>query len=152
MTTEPKLEDSAEPVDPSTTDGNIQTDITDDEAAGPNHEAAKYRTRLRQTELERDGIAGRLEKYQRREAERLADGLSKPADLWLDDDGLDGLLDDDGNIDRDAVAARQAAVLEGRPGLSNKRPAPRPDPSQGARGGATTGDDWAAVLRGPARR
>ena len=155
MSNAPTPEESAEPTDAPKDSQEAAVESTakaTEETGNPNAEAARYRTRLRETEAERDTIAGQLEKYQRREAQRLATDLSKPADLWLDGTDVADVLDDDGQVDPVAVAAIQAKVLEGRPGLSNQRPAPRPDPSQGARGGPTTGDDWAAVLRGPARR
>ena len=123
-----------------------------EETGNPNAEAAKYRTRLRESEAAHELDRGQLEKYQRRDAERLATDLSRPADLWLGGTELADVLTDDGDVDPVAVAATMAKVLEGRPGLSNQRPAPRPDPSQGARGGPSGGNDWQAVLRGPARR
>jgi hypothetical protein len=67
--------------------------------AAPNREAARYRTRLRETEAERDAIAVRLAAHQRREAERIAGAsLSKPSDVWLDGADLAELLDDQGDV------------------------------------------------------
>src|SRR4051794_32515421 len=61
-----------------------------------NREAAKYRTRLREAETERDGIAERLKTMQRREVERLAGAsLSRASDVWLDSADVAELLDDD---------------------------------------------------------
>ena len=50
----------------------------------PDREAAKYRRQLRDTEAERDTLAGKVEAMQRREVERqVAEHLSNPEDFWL---------------------------------------------------------------------
>jgi hypothetical protein len=102
-----------ESVEPGATGG--------DDVAAVRREAAGYRVRLRDAEQERDALAGRLERMQRAEAERLAaqapdDGpaLADGADLWRGDGvELAGLLDDEGNVDpgrvREAVEQIGAA-------------------------------------------
>jgi hypothetical protein len=81
-----------------------------DDDGNPNAEAARYRTRLRETEAERDSIAGRLTGDQRAEAERLASArLSKASDVWLEGADIAELLDDDVEVDADKVAAQVAA-------------------------------------------
>jgi len=113
-----------------------------------NAEAAKYRTRLREVETERDTVSERLTGYQRREAERLAaDKLSRPGDLWLDGAEVGGLLDDEGRLDEEKVAAAVAGVLDGRPQLEAGRVRPRPDAAQGG-SGAPQAPGWGDVLQG----
>lgn len=90
---------------------------------GANREAAKYRTKLRETEAQNATLTGRLEAMQRREVERLASAdLDTPEDLWLTDVGLGTLLDDDGQVDEAKVSAAVTTVLQGRPGW--RRPSP----------------------------
>jgi len=115
---------------------------------GANAEAARYRTRLRETEAERDGISERLVGYQRREAERIAGAtLSRPADLWLDGVDPSELLDDDGQLDPEKVTAAVAGVLDGRPQLEAGRVRPRPDHAQGGPA-APQASGWQDVLQG----
>jgi len=115
---------------------------------GANAEAARYRTRLREAEAERDGISERLTGYQRREAERLAAStLSRPADLWLDGADPSELLDDEGQLDPEKVAATVAGVLTDRPQLEAGRVRPRPDHAQGG-SGAPQAPGWSDVLQG----
>ncbi|WP_367582171.1 hypothetical protein [Tsukamurella tyrosinosolvens] len=74
---------------------------------------ARYRTQLRETEAERDKLAGRIEALQRTEAERLAaDIIAKPESLWAADVTLADLLDDDGQIDPDKVKAAAATARD----------------------------------------
>jgi len=71
-----------------------------------------------------------LETYQAKEIERLAAGLSVPADLLtLTGTTVADYINDDGSVDTDRVEAAVAAVITERPGL--RRPAPATDPSQG---------------------
>lgn len=135
-------------VEPDTEQGDAQEveDATGDDRPGA--EAARYRRRLRETETERDGISERLTGYQRREAERLAAAtLSRPADLWLDGAEVGDLLDDEGQLDPEKVAATVAGVLTDRPQLEAGRVRPRPDHAQGGTGAATA-HGWGDVLRG----
>jgi hypothetical protein len=127
------------------------TDAPKADEAGPNAEAARYRTRLREAETERDTIAGRLTGYQRAEAERLAAaGLSRASDLWLDGLDVAELLDEAGQVDADKVATAVAAVLDGRPQLAAVVKRPRPDMSQGVHAPAAD-SGWQGVLRGGRR-
>jgi hypothetical protein len=118
----------------------------------PSGEAARYRTKLRETEAERDQLAEQLAGMRRTEAERLAStALSKGGDVWLDGADVGDLLDGDGHVDPEKVAAAAASVLDGRPGLAVPVKRPKPDLSQGVRGTASHGSDWQAALRGTAR-
>ncbi len=61
---------------------------------------------------------------------------------------VDDLFDDDGQVDPDRVTAAVNALLAQRPHLQARR-SPRPDRSQGSRGGASgNGPTFADVLRG----
>ncbi len=122
-----------------------------DDGAKARREAARYRTQLRQVEAERDQLAERMTSYQRTEVERAAaDKLAKPSDIWLEGDDVDGLLDEDGNVDHTKVTERVDQVLDGRPGLAvNPPPArPRPDPNQGKDTTFAATTSWADALRG----
>ncbi len=140
-TTETSTENTPE----STTENTTEHEET---GKGANAEAAKYRTRLRETEVERDGIAERLTSYQRREAERLAAAtLSRASDLWLDGTEVVEMLDDEGQLDPEKVTAAVASVLDGRPQLEAGRVRPRPDRAQGGTV-APQAPGWGDVLRG----
>lgn len=116
--TDPNNTEQAD-TDAGDTDDQTDADPGDDQA--PNREAAAYRRRLRDTETERDALAGRVEALQRREAERIAgEHLADPTDLWLLDDDLGALLTD-GDVDLTKVVA---AVRDGATGQAEQRPAP----------------------------
>ena len=97
-----------------------------------NREAAKYRTRLREAEAERDALVSRLAALQRAEIERLASaGLSHPSDIFtMSGNELADYITDTGTVDAERVAADVAAILLERPGL--KPNAPAVDYSQGS--------------------
>jgi hypothetical protein len=78
-------------------------------------EAAGYRTRLRDTEAERDTLRGRVDTYERAEVERtLEERMHSPADFWLTVD-LDDVRGEDGTPDMKKVEAKVAAMLKERP-------------------------------------
>lgn len=89
-----------------------------------NPEAAKYRTRLRETEAQRDALAARVETFQRADVHRLAAGhLSEPGDLFdVGGTTLAELLDEDGNVDEQLVTDAITALLQSRPGLGKPQP------------------------------
>lgn len=110
----------------------------------PNAEAARYRTKLREVEAEREGLAERLTSYQRREVERLAaERLTRPSDVWLDGAEAAALLDENGDVDPEAVRAAVLAVLDGRPQLGHQVA----DHGGGKRELAGRGVSWGDVLR-----
>lgn len=120
-----------------------------DEAGKAGREAARYRTRLREAEAQRDTLAARVEAMQRAEVARLAGArLSQGADVF--DVGrvdLADLLDEDGAVDTTKVENAVADLLTGRPGLSQA--APWPAMGQGQRGAVTGGEkSWDSVLKG----
>jgi hypothetical protein len=100
-------------------------------------EAARYRTRLRETEAERDQLRERLERYERAEVERLASaaGLAVPADLWALGTQIEHCRAEDGSIDAETVNGLVADLLRDRPQL---RAQPRGDLGIG-RGGTAAG-------------
>lgn len=112
-------------------------------------EAAKYRTRLRETEQARDQLQERVQSMQRREVERLAATLAKPEALWAVGTKLEDLLDADGDVDPTKVHE----VVEQATNSFGLAPAPRvpsPDSGQGPRPGSTGAApiSWQDALRG----
>lgn len=85
----------------------------DDAGDGRGREAAKYRRRLREAEIERDQLSDRVESLQRAEVERLAsaDGL-RPAALWASGAELADLLGDDGTVNAPKVSAAIGSARE----------------------------------------
>jgi hypothetical protein len=82
-----------------------------DPGGEPSREAAKYRTRLREVESERDTLVGRVEALQRSQLEQhiTAAGL-KPQAVWANGTAVADLVGDDGQPDPVKIkAAVQAA-------------------------------------------
>lgn len=120
----PPLEstESAENDHPHLSDGVNDSDASEepDIAAGSGqHEAAKYRRRLRATEAERDILATQVEELRKAEILRLAgENLSVPGDIFtLGGAAISDLLDDAGMVDREKVSATVDALIGARPGL-----------------------------------
>lgn len=87
---------------------------SEQEAPKGNREAAKYRARLRETEAERDQLAERVATLQRREVEQLAKDewlVTNPATLWPLGFDLATVLDDHGDVDRDAAVTQIRAMV-----------------------------------------
>lgn len=108
-----------------------------DPASRARREAASYRTRLRETEAERDGLRERVSRYQRAEVEQLVtDRLADPSDL-LDSVQLADLLDDDGNIDSAKVGRAVDDLVARKPHYAkSQRPV---DFGQGVRSARRSG-------------
>lgn len=137
----PTVEDATtEP--PANPPGDIGDSADGRDDRGGNREAAKYRTKLREAEAQRDTLSGRLEALQRREAERLAAArLADGADLWRGDGvELAALLDDDGNLDPAKVSEHAAATLESHPHW--KRPRVPRQPKRGDLRSGAVGEDY----------
>lgn len=123
-----------------------------DEGSKAAREAAKYRTRLRETEAQRDELAGKVETWQRIHAEQLAAGiLADPADLWRDGLSHADVLDDDGTVVAAEVEKAARALLNAHPhwGVHNKPSKPAAQLKSGASAKddtADTGKGWAGVL------
>ncbi|EID80804.1 MULTISPECIES: hypothetical protein [Rhodococcus] len=142
---------------PATENGSESATGNADESAGKNGnaEAARYRRQLRDTEAERDALTAKVEAFQRAEVERLAGELAQAGDLF-DVGGVElaDLLDENGEVNTEAVATKIAELLESRPGLSaNARIPSGPryrDFGQGAPrygGGGSSSHSWHAALR-----
>ena len=102
-------------------DGNVVADLpqSEDTPEEPKGREARYRTRLRAAEAERDQLAARLTELQTSEIRRLAADLADPQDLFVVTctTVLD-YLDDNGNVDPAAVTEAVTDLLRTRPGLS----------------------------------
>jgi hypothetical protein len=93
-----------QPADP----GAPENEAPEDNA---NHEAAKWRTKLRETEQQRDQLAGQLEAMRRDQIDGITTGLGiKPAALWASGATVDALLGDTGTVDGAKVQAAVAAA------------------------------------------
>jgi hypothetical protein len=123
-------------------------DRDDGRQRGGNAEAARYRTQLRTVEAERDQLRTVLAGTREREVQRLAgERMADGTDLARFGVNVDGLLDDDGQVDADKVTTAVDELLAQRPHLQGRR-GPRPDRSQGTRGtGHGSGADWQDLLR-----
>jgi hypothetical protein len=135
--------------------GDDQDDGTDadDAKSAANKEAAKWRTKFRAAERERDELVTRLEHLQRTEAQRVAAAhLADGADVWRDGAELSRVLDDDGNVDPARVAEVAAEVAAAHPHYG--RHAPTANLRRGGLASGATGMDsprrasWSEVIRG----
>ena len=78
-----------------------------------NKEAAKYRTRLRETEAERDHLATQVENLRRASVEdRLKTHRVPAAGFWASGVQLQDLLDEDGNLDDEAIKTAAETAVE----------------------------------------
>lgn len=112
----------------------------------PGGEAAKWRTRLRESETVVGTLTARVEALQRGEALRLAgEHLSAGEDLFGFGATLDDVLDEHGDLDPEAVRAAAAAVALGRPGLAKAYG--KVGDHQGIRSTPTAGATWSDVIR-----
>lgn len=108
---------------PATADNDkLDPDTTEDGQARGNHEAAKYRRRLREVEAERDTSAERLAAMHLREVERLAGGaLADGSDLFAFGAELGYLLDDETGLpDEPKVSEAVTALIAERPHLAHE--------------------------------
>ncbi len=142
----PVEQQTAEPE--ADTAGGQDGDQTDS-SESPNREAAKYRKRLRDTELDRDIWRERCAILQRTEVERIAAAvLADPKDLWHGT-GLEDLLDDTGNVSTKKVTGVLADLSKSHPHWKRTERRPSIDglrSGTGAHTPAPTG--WAQALHG----
>ena len=118
--TDPTNEDTAPDAVETAQDAH-DTQAPQEDDGNPNREAARYRTRLRETESERDDLAERVTALQRAEVERVAGAtVTNPAALWAAEVQLADLLDDAGAVDPDKVRAAAGQAAE-RLGLARPR-------------------------------
>lgn len=143
-------------VNPESPDSSESQESTGDTAGKKaNAEAAKWRTKLRAAEGERDALAATVETMQRAEVARLAGVfLSQGGDLLeLGGHELADLISEDGTVDPERVAELAKELQLSRPGLS-KHGVGATHQNFGqvavgpasARGGSKT--SWGAVLKG----
>lgn len=133
---------------PSDQGADGQTPDGEPEGGGGNREAAGYRRRLRAAEGERDTLAGRIERYQRAEVERLAaDRLAVPADVFGFGAELGDLLTPEGDVDGAAVAAAVDRLITDRPGLRKATVRTQVGLGGGNRQAPPTGPSWSDVLK-----
>lgn len=133
-----------EATDDQSTDKAKADESTETRESG-NHEAAKYRVQLRETQAERDALTAQLDTARRQMIDQAnTDKFIDPADYWRH--GGEVTLTDDGTLDVEAMSEAAAAIIAERSHLAKPRP-PRPDLSQGGRG-ETSGQamSWSDVL------
>lgn len=149
----------ASPADPRENDNPSNDTPNDDpgdasEIAKVRREAATYRTRLRDTEAERDRLAGALQTYHREAVERaIGDRLAQPSDIWLETPDPDEYLSEEGLVDHEKVDASVAEILAKHPSWAPHPPAPLPrrKPTENLKGGINPDQrptsSWADVMR-----
>lgn len=148
-------EQTTEPVADAPAEEELSTAVesseaTADEQDSPNREAAKYRTKLREAESERDTLRSRLDAAHRQLVEHhLTDSLADPNDYWLR--GGQVPLTDDGALDTDALDDQVKRIIDDAPHLRVPRK-PLPNPAQGASASGTSHDEkqgptWGDVLK-----
>ncbi len=134
--------------DPTAADAPTGEEGVDTRDASPNVEAARYRSRLRDTEAERDQLAGQLEAMRRAEVERVAAAeLKNPAGLWAAGVAVGDLLAADGTVDAVKVTA---AAVQARHDIGLETPMTRKNvaPKQGLVPEHTGRRSWADVIAG----
>lgn len=125
----------------------------DTDTSNPNHEAAKWRTRLRDTEAERDALAERLASAQRQNVDTVvSQRFADAADFWSVVDLAD-VLGDDGEIDPERLTTAMDSALAAKPHW--KRPASATESastvtSRERVGGGKT-PSWSDLLQGKLR-
>jgi hypothetical protein len=134
-----------------------ETDDQTDEGAteqGKGNEAAKYRTRLRSTEAERDTLAARVARLQTSEVHRLAGArMADPDDLTVHGVQVVDLLDDDGEVDEAKVEAAVDDLLARKPRLAVDYEPLVDDLDGGARATVRRSSaSWSGVLTSASRR
>jgi hypothetical protein len=125
-----------------------QTETTPGDRGG-GREAARYRSRLRATEADRDTVTARLERLERQLVQRVAGKRLQQGRDLLDLGGvdLDSLRDEVGNLDDDKIDHACDALIETRPGLADAPPPPSFD--GGMRNQTvSSGSDYSRMLRG----
>jgi hypothetical protein len=119
----------------------------EDQGGDPaNHEAARWRVKLRESEADRSVLDARLEASQRSLAEHYAARfLTDPSDLWAAGTRVESMMNLDGDIDAGLVKLACQQIRERHPHWGV--PATSPDRDQGMKGGApppTWGDMFGA--------
>ena len=119
---------------------------TDNTPRSGGSEAAKYRTRLREVEAERDTLAARLEASQRANVTQAIGGrFASSADFWNGTE-LSELLDDDGNVDSLKVSNRAGEILAENPHYASKRRTGPVIPQDGKYVTAPSPSSWQSAI------
>lgn len=149
---------SAPPTDDTQPDDAKPEPDGDAQPAKPraNAEAARWRTRLREVEAERDRLAEQLTGLRRRELDaELAETLADPSDFWtVAEHQVEAFLTDDGEVDHERLTEAATALVEAKPHWSANPPKPEVPrrPVEQLRGGtqpdaAVPRSSWHDVLR-----
>jgi hypothetical protein len=141
----------------SATDDGQPAEATQEgrEESSPNQEAAKYRTRLREAEGQRDTLAARVEGLQRYVIESKAAKLAEPGDLFtVGGHSVADFLDDNGEVDEAKVTDAVDQLTTARPRLSRWQQQVESIAAGAPSGGSSSpgGASWHDVLRGGAAR
>ena len=113
MDTETTPEQTTESLVDTVVDGEDREATTSSIEEPQSKREARYRAQLRETEAQRDQLAGTVEAMQRAEIERLAAGIiAKPEALWASGTAVADLLGDDGLVDPSKVNAAAHAARE----------------------------------------
>lgn len=119
----PAPADAEAEADTDTEDGAEDGEGDGDGEGTPNREAAKWRTKLRDTEAERDALAAQLEAMRRAAIDGHVTTMGmKPAALWASGAQLADLLGEDGTPDTAKVAAAVEAAKESLGVITCTRP------------------------------
>ena len=107
---DPQVENTTqEPQDGPQEPADVEDAQQDEEEVAPRskaaREAARYRVRAKEAEGQVETLTAQVQTLQRQIVETHLDGLDAGAFWKLHGDQLDGLLDEDGRIDPDAVAS-----------------------------------------------
>ncbi|WP_280507807.1 hypothetical protein [Nocardia flavorosea] len=124
---------------------------TDEGEDNPNREAARWRTKLRAAESERDALVEQVQTLQHSMIESaLGDRMSTKAFFAVNE--LSDVLTEQGTVDADKLTAAIART-EDELGLGARRPEPHPFIAHGqGASGADAGAQWAASFAPKARR
>lgn len=103
--------------DDTTTEPTEATEAPTDDQPQPENkagkEAAKYRTRLRETEAERDALVEKVTALRRAAVDDRVKAHKVPVDgFWASGVQLEDLMDEDGNLDDEKVKAAADTAVE----------------------------------------
>lgn len=134
-----------QPADETDQTADSPGDAEDDGDDNPNHEAAKWRTKLRDAESQNTALAAQLENMQRAaiDTQVTAFGI-KPAAFWASGAELADLLNNAGVPEPEKVQKAAAAARDAL-GLMVNRPRPKPrlgELRSGAMANAPKRDKW----------
>jgi hypothetical protein len=129
---------------------DVRQNVAPEPDPSPNSEAARWRTKLRETEAERDTFIERLTAYQRRECEAaVSDLLDEHADLFeIGQANVTDFYNDDGTLNVDELLGAAAALCDMRPKLAKPRGPRWQNFGQGSKPPPPPRLGWDSVLKG----